>query len=201
MMATFDALTTLTEKIFTRLSLPSENSELLSLSLLENSLLRRIYLYFDHVRTNFGYVSVLLLFFSFILTFLKKSILFSFFFAFTCFSVIFAKYTISHNFVQIQFVLAVYFLLIYFIDCILNKKLFKFRFPIVFLLVISTFFIKTNNGIYMEEPELKKAYLIYKNVNLGKEREEALLELSENRWKRIYLIDYNLKKMNFYILK
>ena len=115
-----------------------------------NSLLRRIYLFFDHVRMNFGYVSVFLLFFSFIRSFYKKNILFSYFFAFTCCSMVLAKYTISHNFVSIQYVLAAYFLLIYFIDYIFKKNSFRFKFPIVVLLVISVFFIKINRDIYTE---------------------------------------------------
>ena len=199
-LASFDAHHSLAEKIFTRFSLPTENGELFSLSLSANSLLRRIYLFFDHVRTNFGYVSIFLLFFSFILAFHNKDRLFSYFFAFTCCSIVLAKYTISHNFVSIQYVLAAYFLLIYFIDYIFKKNSFRLKFPIVVLLVISVFFIKINRSIYTEEPELKKAYLIYKNVNLGNVKEENLLELKNHYWFRIYPIDHKLRQMKFYIL-
>ena len=199
-LASFDAYHSLAEKIFIRFTLPTENSEIFSLSLSANSLLRRIYLFFDHIRVNFGYVSVFLLFFLFIIAFHNKDRLFSYFFAFTCCSIFLAKYTISHNFVSIQFVLAAYFLLIYFIEYIFKKNSFRFKFPIVGLLVISVFFIKINKNIYSEEPELKKAYLIYKNINLGNEKEEDLLKLKNNQWLRIYPIDHKLKKMNFYIL-
>lgn len=187
----------LISKIKIRFSVPGDDV-FFSWNLQKNTLLRRFYLFYGHIKDNFGLFAALIIFiFQFFIIFKKRDLILVYFSTVVLLFIILSKYTISHNFVSMQFIFVSYLVLVNFFKNIQKKYCLVF----LILLIGNFIFINHNKSLYSIDSKLQEGYLTYLNVKNQISEENLLLKYNQDLYLRVYLIYYKLELKDFFYFK
>jgi hypothetical protein len=163
----------------------------------DDTIFRRIYLFFVNLKDNFGLFSIFMIIVSSYSLYKEKSALFSLYFGVIFYFFVLYKYTIQHNFLQIQFIFFSYLVLInFFYNFFFNKKIF-FLILFIFLFVFNIFNLDINKNIYSKDKVLEFNYYMYKNA-LDRSYVDKDFEESIDSYGKIYPLFYKLEMSNFF---
>ena len=187
----------LIEKIKIRFSVPGDEI-FFTFNISENTLLRRLYLFYVHVRDNFGLFAFIIMIFEFFILLKKKDFILVYFSSVILLFIVLSKYTISHNFLSLQFIFVSYLVLINFFKNIQTKKYFL---ACLILFLINFIFINHDKSLYLIDSKLQSGYLTYLSVKNLTSKEDELLKYNQDMYLRVYPIYYKLESKKFFYFK